>query len=826
MKLESLLDTLFVQGVELWLDNGHLRYRGPKAALTPAVLTNLKQHKNEIIAYLSQPELHPLSYGQQALWFEYQMAPDRPVYNLSLALRFRAAVNVTVLQTIFQQLVNRHATLRTTFTLDDGLPQQKIHQHQKVVIEQIDARPWSWAQLTEAVATAHKDPFDLVQGPLLRLHLFTHALEDHVFLLTTHHIVTDGLSIRLLLDELQTLHPVVQAETTLNLPPLPATYVDYVKWQSHLLQTEGDPLWRYWRQKLAGELPVLNLQTDYPRPPVWSYKGASQDVEIPADLTAALRHLARTEQTTLYTILLAAFQILLYRYTGQEDILVGTPTAGRSRPEFARLVGYFASPVVMRADLSGNPSFRTFLQQVRQTVAEALDHQDYPFPLLVEKLYQSRDPSRPPLCQAGFDFERSAPVNRPAGLPTPANGATKAARDEAAIVPFKVEQNEGVYELDLGLFETPEQLSGALKYNPDLFTPGTIQHIVGCYLTLLRGVVADPDQNIVDLPLLTKTERHQILAKWNDTQVSHASAKAVHYLFEDQVERTPDAVAIVFGDQHLTYCELNQRANQLAYTLHFHDIDGHFVGIYVERSLEMIIGLLGILKAGAAYLPLDPTYPPERLAFMISDADLSLIVSHSSLADQVQQVTSQTQQNIIWLDTLFNRLPAQPISNPLSRITPNHLAYVIYTSGSTGQPKGVMIPHRGLTNFLYSMQQQPGLQTSDILLSVTTLSFDIAALELFLPLMVGAKAILVNQSIVADGEALTDLIAASETNVMQATPATWRLLLEADWTGASHFKALCGGEALSLNLAQRLLAKVGQLWNLYGPTETTIWSSM
>ncbi len=342
----------------------------------------------------------------------------------------------------------------------------------------------------------------------------------------------------------------------------------------------------------------------------------------------------------------------------------------------------------------------------------------------------------------------------------------------------------------------------------------------------ITGVLADPDQNIVNLPLLTKTECHQILVKWNDTQVSHASAKAVHYLFEDQVERTPDAVAIVFGDQHLTYRELNQRANQLAYTLHFHDIDGHFVGIYVERSLEMIIGLLGILKAGAAYLPLDPTYPPERLAFMISDAGLSLIVSHSSLADQVQRITSQTQQNIIWLDTLLNRLPDQPTSNPLSRITPNHLAYVIYTSGSTGQPKGVMIPHRGLTNFLFSMQQQPGLQASDILLSVTTLSFDIAALELFLPLMVGAKAILANQLVVADGEALTDLMAASKANVMQATPATWHLLLEAGWTGASHFKALCGGEALSLDLARRLLAKVGQLWNLYGPTETTIWSSM
>ncbi|MEM7348043.1 MAG: SDR family NAD(P)-dependent oxidoreductase, partial [Chloroflexota bacterium] len=358
------------------------------------------------ITKANDAEGYDLSHGQQALWFEYQLAPDNPAYNLSFALHIHSSVDPFALQAAFQQLINRHAVFRTRFTAENGIPQQQVAPYRSVVIDQIEAQAWSLPELTEAVQTAHELPFDLEAGGLLRLQLFTHSPTDHILLVTTHHMVADGWSIWLLLEELQTLYDAIQSNTIATLPTLTTAYTDYVMWQTRLLDTEGDRLWHYWKQKLAEPLPVLNLPLDHPRPPVWSYRGGSQSVEIPPELTDQLRQLAKNEQTTLYTLLLAAFNVLLHRYTGQDDILLSTPTAGRTQPEFAELIGYFVSPVIIRADLSGTPTFQQFLQQIRQTVTEALDYQDYPFQLLTKQLQIKRDPSRPLLGQAGFELER------------------------------------------------------------------------------------------------------------------------------------------------------------------------------------------------------------------------------------------------------------------------------------------------------------------------------------------------------------------------------------------------------------------------------------
>ncbi|MCB0167536.1 MAG: amino acid adenylation domain-containing protein, partial [Anaerolineae bacterium] len=842
--LDSLMTIELADDLEAWLNPAGLKidttlaWNHPTiAALAQAIADTLKDLApppplSGELAKQPRSELtltshsYPLSPGQQALWFEHQLAPTSGVYNVSLALSLQVELDISTWQAAFQQLVNRHAALRTTFTEYDGQLQQQIQPDQPVVIEPVVAPDWSWEQLKAHMIAAHNQPFDLQQGPLLRLRLYTHTPTDHVLLFTTHHIIFDAWSAWLLQDELRTLYPAIQSGTPAILPPLRTTYLDYVEWHAKLLQAEGDRLWHYWQQKLVGELPVLNLPLDRPRPPIWSYHGASQTIDISAELTERLRRLARSQQTTLYTLLLAAFHLLLYRYTGQEDILISTPTAGRNRPEFARLVGYLVSPVVMRANLSGKPSFRSFLRQMRQTVIEALDHQAYPFNLLVERLLPTRDLSRPPLCQANFNLRRTIQADSVTdSTMRTVNGVNQLEWNGVAISALEIEQNEGVYELSLELFESSTQLGGTLKYNPDLFEPSTIARMSSHFQTLLAAIVENPDRSISHLPLLAGGERHQLLLDWNETRTDFSTDVCIYQLFEAQVERTPEAIAVVFKDQQLTYAELNIRANQLAHHLQSLGVAPNIlVGLWLDRSVDMLVGLLGILKAGGAYVPLDPTYPQDRLAFMIEDAGLSFMITHSSFVNPASVIADNDKLTVLCLDTLVHHLKHCSGNNPPNRAMPQNLAYTTYTSGSTGRPKGVQIPHQALTNFLLTMQQQPGLQPADILVAVTTLSFDIAALELYLPLTVGAQIVMADRSTTANGADLAALIAESNATVMQATPATWRLLIEAGWTGSGQFKALCGGEALDPNLAEQVLARVDQLWNLYGPTETTIWS--
>lgn len=768
---------------------------------------------------------HPLSRGQRAMWFLHRLAPESAAYNIASAVQIGGELDIPALQRAFQKLVDRHPSLRTTFPVPHGEPIQHIHDQVEVCFQLEDASTCSEASLSERLVEEAHRPFDLEQGPLLRVHLFSRSAQEHIFLLVVHHIVADFWSLAVLVRELGTLYQAEQVGAPTSLPPLTLQYFDYTRWQADMLTgPEGERLWAYWQQQLSGELPVLDLPTDRPRPAVQTYRGASQALRLSAELTEGLKALSRTHGATLYMTLLAVFQALLHRYTGQEDILIGSPTAGRNGAELAGLVGYFINPVVLRADSSGNPPFAEFLDRIRQTVLDAFAHQDYPFDLLVERLQPKRDPGRSPVFQVWFVLQQS-PISEMAGLAPFALGEAGARMDVGglSLESVALEQRTAQFDLALAAAETADGLGVSLQYNSDLFEAATIRRMLGHFQSLLEGIVAQAEQRLSDLPLLTEAERQQLLEAWNDTQADYPREICLHQLFENQAERTPDGVAAVFEDQQPTYRELNRRANQLAHYLRKLGVGPEtLVGIYMERSLEMIVGLLGTLKCGGTYVPLDPDHPQERIALLLKDAQTPVLLTQERLLEGLTGHGAQT----VCVDTDWGAITRQSEANPASLVSSESLAYVIYTSGSTGKPKGVQISHRAVVNFLNSMRHQPGLTDRDVLLSVTTLSFDIAGLELFLPLSVGASVVLVNHEVATDGVQLAARLTNSGATVMQATPATWRLLLESGWPGSRRLKILCGGEAFPRELANQLVEKGAALWNMYGPTESTIWSAI
>ena len=549
--------------------------------------------------------------------------------------------------------------------------------------------------------------------------------------------------------------------------------------------------------------------TDHPRPAVQTHRGARQELMLPDSLTEALRGMGRREGATLFMVLLAAFQALLARYSGQEDIAVGSPIAGRNQAETEDLIGFFVNTLVLRTDLSGDPTFKELLRRVREVALGAYAHQDVPFERLVEELQPERDMSRTPLFQVMFAL-RNVP-QRSQELPGLVSETLYGAGERA------------MFDLTLFMGEGPEGLGATFEYNTDLFDPATIERMAEHLRTLLESIAADPGQRVSELELLTEAERHLLLMEWNDTRAEYPEDRCVHELFEERAQRTPDAIALVFEDQQLTYRELNRRANRLARHLQKSGVEPEtLVGICVERSLEMVVGLLGILKAGGAYVPLDPAYPKERLSFMLEDAKAPVLLTQQRLLEDLPEHVPE----VICLDSGWEEVAKESGENPIGGSRVENLAYVIYTSGSTGKPKGVQISHRALTNFLCSMRWHPGLTDEDVLLAVTTLSFDIAALELFLPLAVGSRLVMVSRETASDGNSLLERLAGSGATVMQATPATWRLLLEAGWEGSGRLKVLCGGEALPKQLAGQVSKRCSSLWNMYGPTEATIWSTV
>jgi len=777
-----------------------------------------------------QTSLHPLSYNQRSMWFLHQLAPESWAYNPLFTARIWSDVDIVALQRAFQSLVARHPSLRSTYVSCNGEPLQQIHEYQKVHFEEIDASSWSWEELNSClIDTAHR-PFDLERGPMLRVSLFTRLEKDRILLMTSHHIAVDAWAWGLFLDELRILYSIETGSTEASSPPhFGKQYTDYVSWQLEMLASqEGERLWRYWQKQLAGELPALNMPTDRPRQPVQTYCGASQVFRLSEELTQQIKALAQNEGTTLYRTLLAAFQVLLYRYTGQEDILVGVPTSGRNRREFLRLVGHFVNPVVIRADLSGNPTFKEFLAQVHYTVLDALLHQDYPFQLLVEQLKPKRDFSRSPIFQVIFNMPPMSQFKELSAFFVQDEDESLARINFGGLVlePFFIAQQDGQLDISVEIWETGESLFGILKYNTDLFDAATITKMVGHFQTLLKGIVAEPQHRVSQLPLLTATERHQLLVECNNTHTEHLQDKCIHQLFEAQVEQTPDAVAVVFKDQQLTYRELNTRANQLANYLQGLGVGREvIVGISVERSLEMVVGLLGILKANGAYVPLDPGYPKERLAFMLKDTQVQVLLSQQHLVEGLPEHGAK----LICLDSDWEVIAQQSQEHPVSDVTLDNLAYVIYTSGSTGRPKGVMMTHRPLSNLVSWQIGSSTLKNGAKTLQFAPVSFDVSFQEIFSTWLSGGTLVLISEEMRRDPVSLLNLIVDEAVERLFLPFVALQHLAEAaDSQGAvpiSLREIITSGEQLQItrqiaNWFEKL--KGCTLYNQYGPSETHV----
>ncbi len=751
----------------------------------------------------------PLSFAQQRLWFLEQFEPGTALYNIPALFQIRGPLQPDVLREVLTALVARHESLRTTFATHDDTPVQVVHPPAAVPLPLVDVRHLPDDERPAAIERlAHDEanrPFEIERGPLLRATLVRAADDDHLLLLTVHHIVYDGWSTGVLLREMLALYQSLAVGQPSPLPALSHQYADYAVWQRGWLQ--GEELNRqvsYWRGQLDG-VPMLQLPTDRPRPAVQSHRGTSETVLLPLPLARALTSFSQQQGQTLFITLLAAFKVLLARYSGQEDIAVGTYIAGRTRAELEPMVGFFVNTLVLRTDLSGNPTFAELLGRVRDTALDAFAHQDLPFEKLIDELHVARDLSKSPLFQVLLVVQ-----NAPAA--TPAASAVQ-------ISQIKTGTDTTKFDLSLFAVETPDGLALEAEYATDLFDRTTIRRMLSHLQRVLETVTQQPATHLRAVPLLGRAERTLMLERWNAT-ARHLPAATVPDMLAAQASATPLAPAVTAGSTTLSYRELEQRATQIACYLRGRGIAAETrVGICTERTELMLAAMLGVLKAGGAYVPLDPEYPAERLAFVVEDAGLSCILTQTAVADRLP--AGETPR--ILLDTDWPAIAAAE-AVPLPALLPDQLAYSIYTSGSTGRPKGVQISHAALANFLLSMQRAPGLTAQDRLLAVTSLSFDIAGLELLLPLICGAEVVIASREITGNGELLLALLRASGATVMQATPASWQMLLDAGWQPDPGLRMLCGGEAFPRALANRL--GTGALWNMYGPTETTIWSAV
>jgi len=759
----------------------------------------------------------PLSFGQQQLWLLAQLRPDAPMYNEGVTLRLPGVLDVPLLEKSLNEFIKRHEAWRTIFPVIDEQPVQVVQPAAPLELQVIDLRhlPES-AREGEAIRLATEQgiaPFDLAHGPLLRALLVHLSDDDHRLFLTLHHIIFDGVTIyQILLPELHALYEAFSHGKPSPLAPLPIRYTDFATWQRASQQKEdfAQEL-AYWKEQLAGAPQVLELPADRPRPAVQSSRGSMQAFAFPSQLADALKALSSREGVTLYMTLTAAFQALLHRYTGQTDLVIGTVTSDRKRPEVQGLVGYFLNTVVLRTKMEGDPTFRELLGRVREVVISARGHEEVPFEYVVKELQPERSLSYTPLIQVMFSYQPPLPE-----LPA---GWTCSQMD--------VQTYTTKFDLSVELDERAEGLIGRFVYNTDLFEDATMLRMIGHLETLLEGIVADPGEHIAQLPLLREDERRTLLVDWNATQVSYSQDGCLHQCIEAQVERTPDAIALLCEHEQLTYRELNTRANQLAHHLQQLGVGPEvMVGVCLERSLEMIVGLLAIFKAGGVYVPLDPDYPRERLAFLLADSHMQVLLTQRRLLSRLPA----QQARLVCLDSDWQAISQQSETNPNSKVQADQSAYVIYTSGSTGQPKGVLITQQAIAAHCWSIAQQYDLRSHDRVLQFSNITFD-ASLEQILPtLLVGARLVVRGQEIWSPAVLLRHIKQQGLT-VINLPPAYWQQALR-EWVkrpeqlqGHQLKLVIVGGDRLLPEMVQgwrQTPLRSARLLNAYGPTETTI----
>ncbi|AMO93242.1 phosphopantetheine attachment site family protein [Collimonas fungivorans] len=770
-----------------------------------------------------RPQIVPLSFAQERLWFLEQLQPGLAQYNIPMAVELHGVLDEQALEQALQALVDRHESLRTRFEAIDGVPQQQVLAQLQVKWHLVDLSALTaeqgQAQVREVAQAEARQIFDLKTGPLLKASLVRLGAQEHVALLTLHHIVTDGWSMGVFVKELAALYGQYAAGEAAQLAPLPVQYADYAMWQRSWLQ--GEMLQRqlqYWSEQLQGGPTLLELPTDRPRPVQASFAGATRALQLPQELSEQVEQLAQRRGVTPFMVLLAVYQVLLAKLSGQRDIVIGSPIAGRTHADTEGLIGFFVNTLALRANIDLDRGFEDLLAQVRETILGAYAHQDLPFEKVVEVLQPQRSLSHTPVFQAMFVLQNvpmmevDVPGLRMSGVAQD-GGATK-------------------FDLMLALRQTAQGLQGSLQYASELFDASTIQRWAGYFEQLVREVVNQPRLALSRIELLDAAERDQILVQWNDT-AREVQEQTLVELFEAQVEATPQAVALVCGEQELSYGELNARANRLAHVLIARGVGPEdIVGLCLERSVEMVVSLLGILKAGAAYLPLDPAYPAQRLSAMLEDAQPLCLITRGALVAELSGAGRDAVSMLLWEDEVLQvQMQEAAQSDPAEHervrpLGPHSPAYVIYTSGSTGKPKGVVVEQRNLLNFLQTIGAKLRVQPSDRLLAVTTIGFDIAGLELYAPLLAGARVVLAEHETVQDPLLLAEFLHDSGATLMQATPTLWRLLLTQDSQVLKGLRVLVGGEALPSDLSAALSQLAREVINLYGPTETTIWSTM
>ena len=759
----------------------------------------------------------PLSYAQEGLWFLDQLGLVGAAYNMPWMLRLEGTLDAAVLEQSFGEVVRRHESLRTRFETVDGHGIQVVDAPGAFRISLVDLSRLDdderQAETGRLMSEDARRVFDLSAGPLFRVTLIRLTQSEQIVLVNMHHIISDAWSIGVLFAEVTALYAAhVQGQGS-PLEKLPIQYADYALWQREWLR--GDVLARqldYWKRQLAGVPQALALPTDRVRPKIQSFRGGSRAFSLTPQLSSELRVLARRERATPYMVFLAAFSVLLARYSGQRDVVVGSPFAGRGQPELESLVGCFVNMLVMRTDLSDDPSFRDLLQRVKEATLSAYENQDVPLERVVEALQPHRDLSRQPLFQVALILLNVPPAQ----LDLPGLRLSQVATEHVTTR----------FDLSLTLYETSSGVRGWFEYASDLFDDGTIARMVGHFETLLSAIVSAPDQRVSELALLTARERHRLVTEWNATEADFPAENCVAELFAEQAGRTPHAMAVLDDAHALSYRELNARSNRLAHYLRGLGVKPDDpVAICARRDVEMLVGLLAVLKAGGAYVPMDPGFPVGRLADMLADCAPGAILSDADTMRILADHTGDLPLIDLGDEALWADHPESDIRCAAIGLRPESLAYVIYTSGSTGRPKGVMVEHRSLVNLLTSMSELVGMHPGDRLLSVTTVAFDIAGLELLMPLLVGARVVIADRNTSSDPRRMMDLLLQEQITVLQATPATWRALIESGWAGEPRLRALCGGEAMTADLADQLRRRTSACWNVYGPTETTIWSS-
>ncbi|MGB3189383.1 MAG: amino acid adenylation domain-containing protein, partial [Limnoraphis sp.] len=838
MKFTAFLTELATKDIKLWVENGRLLCDAPEGVLTPDLRTQLAELKEEIINFLEKPHSDfnvylppivpvprneqplPSSFAQERLWFFDQLEEKSATYNVPKAVKMTGDLNISALKQAIATIIARHEILRTHFPSVDGKPMQVIEPETQL---QIVEKNWQHLppqeqdlQVQNFIQQEVHTPFNLSKGPLLRVTLLQLKPQESVLLMTLHHIISDGWSLAVFVQELFTLYEAYSQRKPNPLPELSVQYADFALWQRQWLTGEvQQKQLQYWKQQLADAPDLLQLPCDRPRPPIQTYRGHTQNFALDKQLTQQLEKLSKDSGSTLFMTLLAAFAMLLFRYSGQEDLLIGSPIANRNRPEIEPLIGFFVNTLVLRTCLQDNPSFAELLQQVRDLTLEAYNHQDIPFEQVVEALQPERSLSYSPVFQVMFVLQNipMCPLELPG----------------VSLTPLRLETQTAKFDLLLSIEETETGLLGSWEYSTELFEALTIAQMAGHFQSLLTAIVANPQQKIEQFPLLNPVERQQLLSPENYFLTEIGVNQCIHQLFEEQVKRTPDEVAVVFEDQQLTYQELNQRANQLAHYLQSQGVNSEvLVGICVERSIEMIVGLLAILKAGGAYVPFDPRYPQDHLSYLLSDSQVSVLLTQSRFVN----LLGNNQKQIFCLDTEWETIGSNSTENLNQNVSPHDLAYVIYTSGSTGKPKGVLVNHQNLVRLFSATHAWFQFDSNDVWTLFHSIAFDFSVWEMWGALLYGGRLIIIPYWVSRDPSAFYTLLREQQVTVLNQTPSAFSQLMRVEElvdipkSKLSLRLVILGGEALVLPSLQPWFERHGdqfpQVINMYGITETTV----